>query len=184
MVASFPCCRTGAPLRLGSLMPRTCKPKPDADAARRAYTLPGWASVGSAGKCVYGESIASAFLAAAAGLSVWRPLSAASPADLAVVRDGRLVPLQVRVASYVPDSDSFRASFRRRRGGKAVRYAREDVSAFLVVCPTSPAAAVYCVPAAVVAGRASGTFVPHRARQPRKGAYDWERFRGAVHLLK
>jgi hypothetical protein len=167
-------------------MPRNTasKPKPDADAARRSFALPGWAAASIACKSVYGESYAAAWLSAQ-GLTVWRPLSAASPADLAIVQDGRLVPLQIRVASHVPRHDTFRASFRRRRRcGKAVRYARGDVHAFVVICPTSPAASVYVVPAAVAAARASGTFVPHRPHRPRKGDYDWDQFKGAAHLLR
>lgn len=109
---------------------------------------------------------------------VWTPFVRSSIADLAVLRGGKLIRIQVKAAWFDPSSDNFRVNFTR---GRHVKYSAKDVDIIMVYCHGSPA--LYVIPTDDTSGFSTVRLSPHRAPSNSAKQQNEVNYRNAFHLI-
>ncbi len=120
---------------------------------------------------------------AEAGFDVWKPFMDNHKADMGVLKDGRLIRIQVKSATYDIPTKRFRTILKTRNAhGKHVEYEDGTIDVFIVFCPGIMA--FYVIPAEVAKDNTAVNVLPHRERFKKAVAYVWGEYRDAFHLIQ
>lgn len=166
--------------RGGKVRPSVVSSYDDADLLKFKAS---WDQLESTVKGSISESFVKAALASRA-FDVWDPVTQNHRTDLLLLSPGRMARLQVKTATYDPQSKSFRANLtRHRRSGGHPWYAEGDVDFFAVYCAGLPSVEIYILPVAAAARTATPRFFPHRKMTWKSKEICWEDYRNAFHLL-
>lgn len=115
---------------------------------------------------------------------VWEPVSQNHKVDLCILKNDKIIKIQVKTASYDIKKKRFRTLLKCHGDkGKHSVYKKDETDFFIIFCPLLPELEFYVIPAELGIKTPGINLLPHRDIYKRKNILGWEKYKNAFDLI-